>query len=717
MRTLAEIVNRCVSLAKALSLFCFLTSSAWPQQPAPPSPPGSASPGQKELHFPDVAVGILHSSRQNPTGKPNWQELGPAAGSISADPSALLLLEFDPSINLDAKLLEKCPLDEIDAFRVNFSGNVSLGIVERLGTSKKCRSLEFDFSRLGEDALSGLAKCQNLENLSLKGRRISKTNFSTIGALPHLARLDLTDCDFSEEEFSGLGNPLSLQHFDLSNTSISDASLAKLQGLTGLRSLSFRRCKFRGEGLGAIRSLPKLEELDLTLSSVTDEGLASISGMTQLERIDLSETAVTLRISEILATLTSLKSFCVPFILGDEIAEAIGRLPQLETPYCKSPELNYLNSWGGGGPREPANGSISDRGLALLNKNKNLEYLDLAGSRISNDGLKVLKSMTSLRQLSLRGTNVNDSGLAHIEGLENLSSLALARTNVTDRGLPHLRKLKKLKWLELSFALVDDGVSSLVNLPEVQLAEDWRLGPVVAWGSLSDKGLASARYLKSIRSIDLNTYQSKATDEGLRYIGEMTGLQNLRLESYRGGNFSDQGIAYLQNLVNLETLSLRGQQISDAALKSLSRMTKLKSLCLARTAIRGTGLAQLKGLTKLRELDLSDTKIDSSALPSLEFFPYLEELSLSHAQIDSLGLATLARIRGLTRLELQGVPTDASMIPIFGRMKKLRRLNLGPTDEELARQILAALPGVAVGYEYPMRQATPTPAPPPVPIS
>ena len=74
-------------------------------------------------------------------------------------------------------------------------------------------------------------------------------------------------------------------------------------------------------------------------------------------------------------------------------------------------------------------------------------WLDIARSQITDEGMKMVNKMRNLERLHLEGTKITDSGIAEIEPLENLQYLNLYGTEITDalfthlQGIPNLQKL------------------------------------------------------------------------------------------------------------------------------------------------------------------------------------------------------------------------------------------------------------------------------------
>jgi len=93
---------------------------------------------------------------------------------------------------------------------------------------------------------------------------------------------------------------------------------------------------------------------------------------------------------------------------------------------------------------EPA----TDADVALLADVAEQVYaLNLAKAQVSDEGLAVLAKLKNLSQLHLENSSIADSGLAHLTPLANLQYLNLYGTGITDAGLKPLEGLKHLRKL------------------------------------------------------------------------------------------------------------------------------------------------------------------------------------------------------------------------------------------------------------------------------
>ncbi len=154
---------------------------------------------------------------------------------------------------------------------------------------------------------------------------------------------------------------------------------------------------------------------------------------------------------------------------------------------------------------------VTDAGLEHLKGLTQLRTLNLSGTTITDSGLKHLQSFTELQKVNLRGTKVTDAGLQHIAGLTQLQELNLTHTRVTDAGLQHLTGLTQLQTLDLTFTPVTGtGLDHIKSLPHLQTLH-------LALTPVTDAALEHLKGSTQLRELSLNgTDVTEAGAESLR---------------------------------------------------------------------------------------------------------------------------------------------------------------------------------------------------------
>ena len=194
---------------------------------------------------------------------------------------------------------------------------------------------------------------------------------------------------------------------------------------------------------------------DLSRAWVTDADLEKVARFPRLERIDLSYTKITDIGLEQLAPLEHMKDLNLYY------AESVTDLGIAHLKHWK--ELERLNVRGTKVTstlfehiaKMPALRSldvgqsrVNDDLFELLEDLPQLEQLSIGGNKMSGAALALLKSYPALKELNLAGQQRTDSGLwsvtvgdsniAHLAAITRLEVLGLGETSITDRGLAEL---------------------------------------------------------------------------------------------------------------------------------------------------------------------------------------------------------------------------------------------------------------------------------------
>jgi hypothetical protein len=117
-------------------------------------------------------------------------------------------------------------------------------------------------------------------------------------------------------------------------------------------------------------------------------------------------------------------------------------------------------------------------------------------------------------------------------------------------------------------------------------------------GLTYDRVLARVARLPGVRWLTLMGNQ--ATDEGLRHIGTMTGLEVLFI--WDASSVTDAGVAHLAGLKNLKAVHINDSNLTDASLALLSGLPSIESLSLPGNRFSDAGLARLTGKERLNGL-------------------------------------------------------------------------------------------------------------------
>src|SRR5262249_7479933 len=132
--------------------------------------------------------------------------------------------------------------------------------------------------------------------------------------------------------------------------------------------------------------------------------------------------------------------------------------------------------------------------------------------------------------------------------------------------------------------------------------------------------------------------ETQATDEGLRPIGKMSGLEELFIWDAR--SVTDAGVAHLASLKNLKHIHINHSNLTDDSLALLSTLPNTESLSLQQNHFTDDGLVRLTGKERLKGLyiGLGAPRITDAGLPHLREFKKLEILDVQYSQVTARGL-------------------------------------------------------------------------------
>jgi hypothetical protein len=232
-------------------------------------------------------------------------------------------------------------------------------------------------------------------------------------------------------------------------------------------------------------------------------------------------------------------------------------------------------------------GTVTDRGLAHLEKLHKLQAVSLVDTKITDRGLRVLAGKERLRWLSLSGTQITDAGLIHLKKVKNLEFLNLEATKTTGKGLVHLAGLTKLRHLRLAAQAPRSrgrayGFQYLAAMGQMRHLNAADI-PVM------DQDLLALRAMAHLRTLNLG--YSAVTDKGLESLKNLAELKDLNLEEC---DISSAGLKYLGGLKHLQRLNLSRTCIDDKGLEHLRHLKNLKDLLVAGTDVTDKGMQELR---------------------------------------------------------------------------------------------------------------------------
>lgn len=288
---------------------------------------------------------------------------------------------------------------------------------------------------------------------------------------------------------------------------------------------------------------------------------------------------------------------------------------------------------------------LTDSDLKKLSKLTSLESIDLAYTKVTDEGLAQLHSLANVRTLNLYYAEyVTDTGIAHLKYWKQLEDLNLCGTKVTSTLFEHVTNMTSLRSLDVGFSRVnDDGferVSELSNLEKISFGGN----------KMSGTALPLLKLIPRLRELSVGGQQR--TDSGLwsvnvtdYNVGSIADLRDLKVLDLSGTAISDRGVAQLARLKCLESLNLSRTKATSKGVAALSEIPSLRHLKLGQTAnIDDSVLDVCQKLENLEVLELQETKISFEGLS--KFVPksnlkklFIGGVSLTPEQVDALRLS------------------------------------------------------------------------------
>ena len=290
--------------------------------------------------------------------------------------------------------------------------------------------VEVDFvgSNAGDNPLEHLAGLQAVRKLRLNETGVTDAGMVLVAKASTLQDLDLRGCKISNAALEPLAALTGLKALRLSGksgaTNVDDDGMIHVGKLTNLKALLLDYLWVGDAGLEALKDLKDLEELYLAGTLVGDDCTERLKQFPKLRKVRLSQASSLSAVGlEHLAGITTLEDL--------DLSENSQIFDEGLTHLSGLTALKRLNLW---------RVQIGDTGVEKLKGLTALEWLNLDNTMLSDAGLPFLKDMTELTFLHLGSTSVTDEGLSNLEGLTKLKDLKVTRTNVTETGVASLKK-------------------------------------------------------------------------------------------------------------------------------------------------------------------------------------------------------------------------------------------------------------------------------------
>ena len=216
-----------------------------------------------------------------------------------------------------------------------------------------------------------------------------------------------------------------------------------------------------------------------------------------------------------------------------------------------------------------SNSWLTDADLETLARLPQLETINLSYTKITDAGLEHLAPLKNVKVLDLYYAEaVTDLGIAHLKHWRNLEHLNVRGTKVTSTLFEHISKMTRLKFLDVGHSRVNDDLFEVLDsLPRLEH---------LSFGGNKMSG-AALPLLKSYPALkELSVSGQQRTDSGLWSvaitdfnIGHIAQLSHLEVLDLGETRTSPTAVfRELARLENLHTLDLRGTRVTGKGLAS-----------------------------------------------------------------------------------------------------------------------------------------------------
>ncbi len=204
--------------------------------------------------------------------------------------------------------------------------------------------------------------------------------------------------------------------------------------------------------------------------------------------------------------------------------------------------------------------------------------------------------------------------------------------------------------------------SAITNKALEALRGKWIKELDVSYTAVTDEGLKNVAEIKGLDALELNGLEG-VTDKSLEYLLPLK-LYLLSLDSTR---VTDAGVVKLTAIPTLHVLSLTGcENITDRSVLAFKDHPKMTNLSVSSTKVSSKALGQLTGLTCLR-VNFND--FDDNDIKNLSGLKELEVLYMRGSKITPKGVKMLSRLPKLNRIDLNASAnlSEADLLPLKAR--------------------------------------------------
>lgn len=171
----------------------------------------------------------------------------------------------------------------------------------------------------------------------------------------------------------------------------------------------------------------------------------------------------------------------------------------------------------------------------------------------------------------------------------------------------------------------------------------------------------------------INVKRLEVTDDDLKYVAKLTGLEHIELE---GTDVTTKGIVNLDPLKNLRFLGCDKTLIRGDSMSSIAKHTKLENLVIGHNDLDDDSLKYLAALSKVTNLQVDNVHLSNKGLEHLLKLPALRVLKISgNNRISDLSIKMMENTK-IESLNVQSTGVGPASLPSFLKFRRLNHLKL-----------------------------------------
>ncbi len=210
-------------------------------------------------------------------------------------------------------------------------------------------------------------------------------------------------------------------------------------------------------------------------------------------------------------------------------------------------------------------------------------------------------------------------------------------------------------------------------------------------------GFDGSQHMSDLNRLDpnclfgINMKRMEITDDDLKYVARLTGLEHVELE---GTDISSKGIFIIEPLKKLRFLGADKTLIKGDAMKSIGKHTTLVNLVIGHNSLDDQCYKDLVGLKNVTNLQVDNTHLSDKGLDYIIKMPSLEVIKLSGN--NRIGDTSMAKFQNskVKALNVQSTGVGPRSVPYFLKMPRLKHLklegrNFTPAQQKEAKEKLS----------------------------